>query len=285
MNSVSTRVHFYYYLSNLPDGYSWKEYDGKFGDILYVQKKADAKTIKIATKAKRRGIPVVYDCDDNPYHRPGKDRVRMLRLADAVTTDTHKRGEQLKRAAGIDNVVVIPECIDYWPMLRKAPIRGKLSKLITFGNNSNAVNTAKYMARADVPCYHINSKPVAGAGKFIKWQLKTFVDEMCNADVCLLAHNDNLKSNLKLLVCFALGIPTIVSRTRAYADTMESVGLGWLIADGPADVRRILAALKPQENRERVVLAYKTFDIESRSPKTSGEALAKVFKRVCAKSI
>jgi len=279
MKSVSTRVHFYYYLNALPGWFKWHVYDGRFGDVLYVQKKADDETISIALRAKILGVPVVYDCDDNPYEKPGKRRVTMLRLADAVTTDTEARGEQLKKASGISNVTVIPECVDYWDRLEIAPLRPVVQKVITFGNNSNAVNTAKYMKYVEQKCYHINSKKVAGAGKFIKWTYKSFVKNMCKADACILAHGDDNKSNLKLQVAMKLGIPTIVSDTKAYRETYEELGLLVLVAKTPADTARAMRLVESRCFRSVVRSKYVRYPFNT--PEQSARALERVFENVC----
>ncbi len=281
INSVSTRIKYYYMKNNMPDGFVWKKHKKKFGDILYVQKKADEKTIKTARKAKKRGVKVVYDCDDNPYSKPGKDRVAMLKLADVVTCDTEARKKQLMKASGAKNVIILPECIDYWDSMRTVPIREKIKRVITFGNNANAVNVAKYMKHVDVECRHINSKKVKGVGKFIKWNLKTFTKEMTKADVCLLAHGDDRKSNLKLLVCFAMGIPTIVSNTKSYRETMEAVNLSWLVAKDPKDIKNIMKAIEGVEWRREIVKQYKQYNLSNRTPRRVAMLLGEVFKNVC----
>lgn len=278
INSVSTRVHYYYYLENLPRDITWKPHKKKFGDILYIQKKADNKTIKIAKKAKKRKVPVVYDCDDNPYEREGKKRITMLRLADAVTTDTKERAEQLKRASGIKRVYIIPECVDYWDRMKTIPIREKMEKMITFGNNANAVNAVKYMKHVDLECFHINAKEIKGAGTFIKWELNTFMDELYKADVCILIHGDNMKSNLKLLVCLAVGMPTIVSDTKHYGDVFRSIGLDCLIVKKPEDVRQILKDITPKKVRENIVQQYNKYNLYT--PEYSSNKLAHVFRKL-----
>lgn len=280
MNSVSTRVHYYYYLNNLPDGYEWERHSKEYGDVLYVQKLADDNTIKIAKKAKRKGVPVVYDCDDNPYEKPGKRRVTMLKLADAVTTDTEYRGEQLKMASGIKHCYVIPECIDYWDMIKKVEIRDRMESLVTFGNNSNTVNALKYLKYVDLEKRHINSKPISGAGNFVKWKLNTFVSEFCKSDVCFLAHNDDLKSNLKLLVSMYMGMPTIVTNTRYYKKTLKKIGLKWMVAKEPKDIVKLLKKLSDKKVRIDVSERYKEYDFSRHTPSHSGLLLSEVFKHV-----
>lgn len=280
MNSVSTRVHYYYYLNNLPKGFTWEKHNSRFGDVLYVQKKADEKTIKISKKANRLGVPVVYDCDDNPCSKPGKNRITMLHLADAVTTDTVARGEQLIKATKIKKLYIIPECVDYWPFLRHAPIREKMQVLITFGNNANAVNSAKYMKYAPLECRHINAKKIEGAGKFIKWNYLSFVNEMCKADACILIHGDNKKSSLKLLVAMAIGMPTIISDTTGYHEVYEKIGLLSLVAHAPADVNPILKRIESIEARQWIREQYKKYDMSRHTPQYSASKLAEVFKNV-----
>jgi len=279
-SSVSTRVHFYYYLNNLPEGYEWEHHKKNFGDVLYVQKKADDETVKIAKKAKSLGVPIVYDCDDNPKEKPGSRRTTMLALADAVTTDTEERGKQLKEASGVENIIVIPECLDYVGMIRPVGLRRDVNILITFGNNSNAVHSAKYMKYVDIECRHINAKPIEGAGKFVPWNLDTFTEDLSKGDVCLLAHNDDRKSNLKLLVAMAMGIPTIVSDTKAYRETYDKMGLNWLVAKRFEDTKEILERLKPIRERKNIRLRYAEYDWKLHQPKEAAKRLAKVFEKV-----
>ncbi len=276
-NSVSTRIHYYSYLENLPEDISWEPHNGSFGDLIYIQKKADEKTIKIAKKAKKLGVPIVYDCDDNPYSKPGKDRVAMLKLADVVTCDTIPRGEQIKKAAGV-GYTVIPETLDYFEQLKPMDVRWPVKSMVTFGNNSGSVNAVKYMKHSPVTCRHINSKNIDGAGKFVKWSYNTFIRDLCESEICILIHGDDRKSNLKLLVCMYIGLPTIVSNTTAFRDVYKKIGLEWLIAKSAGDVGGIVHKLMDTSNRIDVIKSYGQYDFSPHIPGAASMKLSKIFR-------
>ncbi|HKV42335.1 MAG TPA: hypothetical protein VJX67_24240, partial [Blastocatellia bacterium] len=93
-------------------------------DVLYIQKRVSWETLEFARAAKAAGSVVLYDVDDygGPVWCEGSERCffEMIRLADAVTTDTDGHNEQLVHHYGARRVEIVPDCVDYHP---SGPIR------------------------------------------------------------------------------------------------------------------------------------------------------------------
>lgn len=282
INSASTRLRYYYILKHLPKECSFKTYSGKLaGDILYVQNNADTKTVKIAKKAKKRNIPIVFDIDDPVKHK--RNQSGMLKLADTVTTDTKQRAEYLSKWN--ENVVVVPDLVDY-DVKKPIEIRENIRKIVSFGNNSSLMKCLPYMKNIqNCACYYIGNK-FQGI-KFIKWKLKTFVKTMSRFDVAVLAHGYNfvgdMKSNNRLLVTMSMGMPTITTKTCAYYETLKDVGYEYLAIDKPNEINRVIDEIKPQAVREKMAQTFIDYVKDNYSSEKTGMKLAHVFEKTIKK--
>lgn len=284
----SVRIRYYTFLSALDKSKFEIVEDCNNADIFYVQKNSRKEIIKLVKKLKKKGVKIVYDLDDGDGYRDKKDRddKAMFALSDAATTDTEMRAGAFRKK--IDKpVIVVQDCIDYG--IRpgdRIEIREKIIRGGTFGTHKVLEATFNKMGYffSHIEREYITDRKLPGCDswKWIKWHLGTFVDTIKKWDVCVLAHPENdiggMKSNNRLLVCMALGIPTFASDTSAYAETMKAAGCGWLTMKDKG--LWVVASLFDPIIRKSVSNKMHAYAWENYSPEISGKQLAKVFRSV-----
>lgn len=231
-------------------------------DIVFVQKRIDAQILNYVSIAKQRGAIIIYDLDDyGPALAwlnidPEIER-RFLSLCDMITTDTQARCDYLSsdpKYKGVGAKRVIPDPIDYMLDPRSKPVQMRTHawRGAWFGNDVNIISAAPYLqmlpgvsalAAFDVftnaaSLMKIKEKfPTFG---YHAWALETFVHNLSTYDFTMLIHNQDVegeqKSNNKMLVSLALGIPPFVSNTAAYRDTAHAIGLPELVVKSPHEL-------------------------------------------------
>jgi predicted peroxiredoxin len=283
----SVRIRYYTFLSAL-DKLEFEIVDNcKDADIFYVQKKSTKDVIELVKELKKKGVKIVYDLDDGDGYRDKKDRYdkKMFVLADAITTDTEMRAEAFRKKTD-KPIHVVQDCIDYGIKFEdRIDIREKIICGGTFGTHKVLEATydqANYVLNSAKKEYVTDRKIIKyNNWEWKKWSLDTFVNILKKWDICVLSHPKNdiggMKSNNRLLVCMALGIPTFVSNTFAYSNTMKAMGFEWLIV-----YQNILpvAALFDPIMRKSVSTKMHMYVWKNYSPEISGKQLENVFRSV-----
>ena len=287
MNAASSRIRFFKFLEYLPPDLNYRVFSGDLNcDIFYIQKNAREGVIELAKKSVAMGIPIVYDIDDDFNVWPGMHEIDMLNMASAVTTDTDKRAIYLRNYTKTP-VYIVPDALDYVHN-NEIPIivSDSLKKVTTFGNIVNIECTADYFnsisknyTKEYIGPYHQNI-----SGTCVNWYLSTFLQVLKTADVAVLIHpmdnKGDMKSNNRLIVCMSIGLPTIVSDTSAYADTLKKVDCEFLIAKTPGDVNNILTSIESPKVREEIGKKFYKYAWDNFSPQMSSSLLSEIFKKV-----
>ena len=265
-DTASSRIRCFRLMEFLPDGFDVRplvevleDGDTDF-DVLYVQKAAYPYVVEMCRNALELGIKVLYDIDDpfGLYH--GMSEEEMCAVATAVTVDTEERAAVVREVAA-GPVHVVPDALDYLDEPRRngrVPPRPK--SLVTFGNVESLSATSPFMGEVPAPYQKAYIGRPAGQiddCEYVEWNLDTFIDELARFDLALLVHADDdagkAKSNNRLLVAMSAGVPTLVSDTAAYAETVREVGFGFLVCRGPEDVPRALRELEDPALRQEIV--------------------------------
>lgn len=285
MMSASCRIRFFRFLRSLPEGYEWKVFDGKYDfDVLYVQKIAKDWVLDIVKKAKKKGIPVVFDRDDIRKDWGGPNHEAMIKTVDVVTTDTKARQKNFQEHTD-KPVVVIPDCIDYIDNPKdRVVIEPGLSSVVTFGHKASVGKATEYMNTLPIMAkrYICSQKMPDIQGKFIPWELNTFIRKLRRFSLAVLVHDDtdigNMKSNNRLIVCMSIGLPVITSDTVAYRETLKAVGYEWLVARDAETCRFAASQMLSTSLRQKISDAFINYAWYHYAPKISGSALAHVFE-------
>jgi glycosyltransferase involved in cell wall biosynthesis len=291
--SASCRIRFYRFLQYLSKEFQWEEYksDNNFEkckkditnfDILYIQKLRDVKLIEFVEYAKNKNISSIYDIDDK-YTQIEEN---IIQTVSGVTTDTEERAKWLRKTKV--PVFVVPDTIDYVTRNDTPLVIGERIKTIgTFGFGGG-IFEKEYLN--NVPNNYLKGcisnviNPEVIKCSLIKWNFKTFLQSFKKFDVCLLAHGlkqfDLMKSNNRLLVAMAIGMPAIVSNTPAYRETMLNTKCDFLIAQEPKDVPNIIKTIAPEQIRKEIGKKFRRYVWDKFSPEESSKVLAKVFLEV-----
>lgn len=272
--SASRRIRYKAFMRALPKGYTFAKYKNGFGGakVLYIQKLLRDWTIAAAKKAQRKGVAVVLDMDDIRENWSDKPYDKMLRYCDAVTTDTEEKRLELMKHTDLP-VYVVPDAVDYDAM--GAPptiIRAETKRIVTFGRWQNVAAVKDYPG---IGMYeervYICDRKLGGLKDwiFMRWSPDTMIDVLRECDLAILTHHPhwavNMKSNNRLLVCMAIGLPAVVSACSAYCSTVEQCGHPELIESNGLSIDRGAVATD--------FLAYSM----NYHPKVSGKKLAEVF--------
>lgn len=291
MRGASARIRYFTFMKHLK---CYKTVNLNKADVIYFQKKSSKDIIKLARELKTAGKKIVFDCDDGDGDRDRVDRndPAMFKIADAITTDTEERADVFRKRTDTP-VYVVQDCIDYGiSRSNKIEINHEVKTIGTFGTHKVLEATYKNIKKVpDLERYYICDRKIPKYDKagweFSQWNLDTFVDNLKRFDICVLLHPENklgeLKSNNRLLVCMALGIPTIVSHTQSYSKTMCDVGLPFSMVEfGIKDAFDFLSSYHRRNSWSNTIHEYVW---KRYSPEESARQLEYVFRRVYDSSI
>lgn len=283
-HSASCRIRYYEFLEYLPEGFSASKYKDKLDcDILYVQKIVDDWVLEVVKKAQKVGIPVVYDRDDVRKIWGTPNHFKMIKMADVITTDTEERKVNFEQQTD-KPVYVVPDGLDYGVSQKDRIEIRELNRIVTFGNAASIGKSARYINEIKGKKYYITKKKHKELNaKFIQWNRKTFIRNLRKHDVAIIVHDnteiENMKSNNRLLVCMAIGMPVIVSNTIAYRKTIEDVGLVWLCVDSPREIKLVMKRLRDRDTRIEIGNKFIEYAYDNYSPGKSSKILAEVFEK------
>jgi|GEM_PF-842595 len=242
-------------------------------EFCFIQKRVTVKILEATRQAKANGCVIFYDVDDLGealwYFVTERCFYEMIRLADAVTTDTAGHREQLLQKYGATRVEVIPDTIDYYPSSPvRPPLReGKPLRVLWFGSSSNIALFEKYaFALTALPDVEVvvatNATDVSRYSakyphvSFVPWSRGSFVSTLQSCHLSFLMHDgsatDSAKSNNKMIASITWGVPAVVSRTPEYERTARETGVEETLFSNEAELRAAVERLRPREAR----LAY-----------------------------
>ena len=230
--SASRRIRYKAFRKALPIDYHMSKFrTGLQFDVLYIQKLIRDWTIKIARDVSKKGVPVVLDLDDIRENWSDKPYDAMLRYVSAVTTDTELKAVELRKHTD-KPVFVVPDTIDYGAVeADPITIEKDITTAVTFGRWQNVVAVPKVFPKVHAKRkYYICDRDLAPmkGWKRVKWDADTILSVLRHCDIALLAHHEHwavsMKSNNRLLVCMALGLPVLASDCVPYRETLEAAG-------------------------------------------------------------
>lgn len=281
----SSRIRVFRLLQYFPNNVFYKvgRYTDLNCDILFIQKIADQECLDLAAKAKVKGIKVVYDIDDDFGVYKDMDETKMCKLADLIITDMPERAAYLNNICTTP-IKILPPALDYLNSKEdKIALKDNMTNLVSFGNLRNILPIEKYFDAAPphLNKYYIGEVILQFNHKYqhIHWDLYNFINELKKFDLCILVHPENddstRKSNNRLVVCMALGLPTIVSKTNSYYHTLKEIGLEFLVCEQPNKLKDIITRLEDPITRQVVSEKFRDYAWAHYAPrKISSQLLA-----------
>lgn len=285
-NFASTRIRLFYPNESI-NKYHSHEFLSKIGydkesDILIIQKRIDGETLKYV---KSFDGFVIFDFDD-PVHNNSLFR-EMMDYVDIITTDTLGRKEHFESLETGKNCFVIEDCLDYGivDLLDTPEITNKLS---WFGNYPNAQSIQWMLPHIINSNYELNlitdTRYINVSPPFYKtpWNLNTFVDELRKSNVCVLSHlgsDSGVKSNNKMIVSIACGVPTIVNASRSYEELASEFNLKFAIVNDEYSLKNSLNMLNDREVRKKYLSEIQPYILNNLSTKIITEKLINLIKK------
>lgn len=253
----------------------------------------------------RRGIPVVYDCDDafflsyncnaNPIVRAllsGKIEKLMARASAVVCGNEFLRNHAARFAA---RTIVIPTSVDtdiYTPAPREArskPVIGWIGSPSTWPNVRPLLPLLRELCASGSASFHVvGARRGAAADAFdgmetADWSEATEVDQVRGFDIGIMPLIDGAwargKSGYKLIQYMACGVPAVASPVGANAAILtRETGL---LASGEDEWRDALTTLlnKP-ELRHKMGNAGRARTVELYSVQTNAPRLIDLFREL-----
>lgn len=285
--SASARIRLWTRLASVEDlvemtVFSGNEDPGDY-DVVYVQKRVNNVVFELVKKSHQRGKKVVFDIDDHLGCSASEEvNIRMLGMADMVTTDTRFKEEIFKRHTK-KPIKVIPDGVDYFMRWKDVTVQPVVRNACTFGwdhNISAAMQGMKSLSSV-VPVSYIGYRemPSYGFAKFIKWSLPSFIDDLRKFDCAFLAHgdaeNDRLRCCNRFMTASFAGLLTLVRDTLEYRETLELLGVPQLLVKDSENIAD--KAIRLSVERPEIVGKLRKQIWERYQPRNGGLALYNVF--------
>ena len=248
-------------------GYSVKS------NVFFIQKKVTLEILMQARLAKTLGSYIIYDVDDLGdalwYWVSKKYFIKMLRLADIITTCSQNQLDYLLSFYDVKRSTVILPTIDYFPTEPVRLLHHNRDKLriIWFGNASNIDMFKQYidtlLGIPDIELIVVSSKlwiemhakQLNDVIIFYPWSLCGFVSILQTCDLAFLMHDgqteDRAKGNNKMIASITWGVPAVVSRTPEYERTAREIGVEYAVFSDESDLCNVIERLRPAEARNQ----------------------------------
>lgn len=285
--AASSRIRVHYPNNNINQFYS-DEFNSSIGynphsHVLIIQKRIDRNSIKYLTEFK--GLKI-FDFDDPVYNHPGFRET--IELCDVVMTDTNERKKQFDGLNLSKPCVVWPDCLDYG-INEALPTLEFNDKLVWFGNRENLNSVGWILNEIINKNYNLNiiSNPLGihlpPQIKEIPWNFETFVESLRQANTCILSHageNKDYKSNNKMLVALACGLPCIVNQSKSYEELAMQFNLEKFIINDPLQLNEVIQYLNIKENRELYLKDIQPYIINEYNSKQTTKNLLNLINQI-----
>ena len=207
------------------------------------------------------------------------------RIADIITTDTQGRKEDFDRLNIGKTAIVLEDCLDYGVTdIMETP--DVSNRLVWFGNYP-MVSSIKWMfptilnsnfkmsAISDSHNLHVP----AGINK-IQWDVDNFISDLRSSNICVLSHKDwdKNKSNNKMIIAIACGVPCIVNGSISYSELANKFSLGYSIVNTPKELQDTMEFLNVKENRENYLKEIQPYIINKLSSNNITKKLINIIE-------
>ncbi|MGW7159265.1 glycosyltransferase [Paenibacillus taichungensis] len=244
---------------------------------------------------------VIYDVADRYYEddKVQQDGViprdtfhKMAKISNLITVPNEMLQWEVQKLGINVEVVVIPDGLDYIEQLDTTlvPIN---RKVVWFGNSGRgnlssslwALNYIASNSEYSVTVMSHKDSKIPGVG-FVKWKYEGFVETLKGYSVCFLSHDptEQQKSNNKLLVAVANGVPCIVSGSAAYSEILLKFGLDYAVVSNEAELQQALEKLDDEETRRQYFEALQPYILNHYSYETIGEQFLHVIEEKSSNS-
>lgn len=286
-SAASSRIRVYYPNESINKFYSDNfessiSYNPK-AHVLIIQKRIDELSLKCL-----REFPglKIFDFDDPVYGHPGFRET--IDLCHVVTTDTEGRKQQFDSLNLGKPCVIMEDCLDYG-LNEPLPVLDFNDKLAWFGNRENINSVIWILNEIINKNYNLNiisnslGIQLPHQIKEIPWNFETFVNSLRQSNTCILSHageNKGYKSNNKMLVALACGLPCIVNESASYEALANQFGLGKFIINDPTQLNEAIQYLNNKENRQTYLKDIQSYVVDEYSSKKITKKLLDLINQI-----
>ncbi|MGL5866199.1 MAG: hypothetical protein ACRCYX_10075 [Dermatophilaceae bacterium] len=223
-------------------------------DLVYMQKDAGPTAVDLARAAVERGLPLVYDVDDDIGCWPDMDEPEVLRLAQVVIVDSERRMRDL--APLTNRTRVIPCMIDLADDPARRPPAAAVAAprlIVCFGNRSSLEGTREFLPAVPASWQVRMIGPAQARASFTgldyrDFSVSRFVPDLMTGQVALLAHRPEVaagKDENRLVMALSCGRPAFVTPTPSYLALLREIGAEQLVVTDTHDLAAALNSYQP----------------------------------------
>jgi glycosyltransferase involved in cell wall biosynthesis len=274
------------YLQKLyPDKYIANLDDPENADIIVVNQSVSKENfLKILEQKKKRKTFLIYDVVGRQYDDAREAFNQVAQQADLITVANEIQKARIEELKLNKPCSILNDGIDYVEQLNPTlvPFNGSV---VWFGNHQlGNLESAMWAIN------YISSHPEYSMGvignktikldnvKLIEWKYEGFINNLKRYSLCFLSHDSsyNQKSNNRLLVTIANGIPTIVSNSSAYSDLLRKFKLDYAIVENETELQKAISILSDEEQRLKYLSEIQPYILEN----FNYNAVAKQFDQI-----
>lgn len=231
-------------------------------DIVFIQKECIPRVKELfLTKAKKRGVRIVYDIDDANYVRRKDNSDRIATIADTVICGNDTLYDHYSKINNnchiLPTVEVTPNYAPYWQDTFDSKIIGWIGSNASVKNLEVIVDAMnKFLMKHQDAEFHIISDSDNGftkrivRSKLVKWGLNSYLKDMSKFTVGIMPLKDTSfnvgKCGFKLIQYLNMKKPVIATDLGANRDIVSDCGL---LADSTDEWVNALEALLYDKNR------------------------------------
>lgn len=275
---ASSRLRAKYLIDHIskifPDKYSANFDDLEHADIVVInQSIRESDFTQLKQMKDRRDLFVIFDIVDRLYDKSRKLFNQIVDYSNLITVANELQYIQIKeKLKKTIPIAILPDGIDYYEQLdtRLVPFNGKV---VWFGNYKGGnlesskwamnyiANHKDYSISAIGMSKHIELK----GAEVVEWKYEGFIKTFKKYSICFLSHDhtEQQKSNNRLLVSIANGIPAIVSGSTTYAELLHRFKLDFAIVKNESELQNALTILSDNKARKKYLSKIQPFVIEN----------------------
>lgn len=289
IKNATSRLRALYLIDHLqklfPNKYIANLDDPENADIIVVNQSASQENlIKILDQKKKRKVFLIYDVVGRQYDDARESFNQVAQPADLITVANETQKARIEELKLGKPCCILNDGIDYVEQLNPSlsPFNGKV---VWFGNHQLG-NLESAMWAID----YISAQPKYSIGvignkeikldnvELIEWKYEGFINNLKRYSLCFLSHDslEKQKSNNRLLVTIANGIPTIVSNSAAYSELLRKFKLDYAIVENENELQKALSILSDEEQRQKYLSEIQPYILEN----YNYNAVAKKFDQI-----
>jgi glycosyltransferase involved in cell wall biosynthesis len=289
IKNATSRLRALYLINHLqklfPDKYISNLDDPENADIIVVNQSVSQENLtKILNQKMKRKIFLIYDVVGRQYDDAREAFNQIAQQADLITVANEIQKARIEELKLGKPCCILNDGIDYVEQLNPTllPFNGKIA---WFGNHQLGNLESSMWAINYISTHPKYSMGVIG-NKAIKldnvelteWKYEGFINNLKRYSLCFLSHDSSYKqkSNNRLLVTIANGIPTIVSNSSAYSDLLRKFKLDYAIVENENELQKALSILSDEEHRRKYLSEIQPYILEN----YNYNAIAKQFDQI-----